>query len=205
MVKSVKLVEELLKQAQGSGVDIYTHGEMLPANAYPYFSKYENLVGNYGGSWWRQVDEFDSFNGPVILTTNCLVPPKESYKDKVYVTGVVGYPGLKKVPTKEGVKDFSEIIEHAKRCEPPKELENGHIFSGFAHNTILSNAEKIVDLVKRGKIKKFFVMAGCDGRQVERDYYTKFAENLPDDTVILTAGCAKFRYNKLDGCLHHIT
>jgi hydroxylamine reductase len=191
-------LEELLKQAQGKGIDIYTHGEMLPANAYPYFSKYENLIGNYGGSWWHQVDEFNSFNGPVILTTNCLVPPKESYKDKIYVTGVVGHPGLKKVPTKEGVKDFSEIIEHAKRCVPPKELETGHVLSGFGHNAILNNAEKIVDLVKRGKIKKFFVMAGCDGRQNDRDYYTKFAENLPEDTVILTAGCAKFRYNKLN-------
>ena len=191
-------LEELLKQTQDKGVDVYTHGEMLPANAYPYFKKYKNLVGNYGGSWWHQINEFESFNGPIILTTNCLVPPKESYKDKIYTTGIVGFPELKQISIKKGIKDFSEIIEHAKKCKSPQQLEEGFVNSGFAHNFLLMNANKVINLVKDGKIKKFFVMAGCDGRQSERDYYTKFAKNLPPDTIILTAGCAKFRYNKLD-------
>ncbi len=191
-------LEELLKQTQDKGVDVYTHGEMLAANAYPYFKKYKNLIGNYGSSWWHQINEFESFNGPVILTTNCLVPPKESYKDRVYTTGIVGFPGLKQIPLKKGVKDFSSVIDNAKKCKPPQQLEEGFINSGYAHNSLLMNADKIIELIKDGKIKKFFVMAGCDGRQSERDYYTKFAKNLPPNTIILTAGCAKFRYNKLD-------
>lgn len=191
-------LEELLKQTLDKGVDVYTHGEMLPANAYPYFKKHKNLIGNYGSSWWHQNDEFESFNGPIVLTTNCLIPPKDSYKDRVYTTGIVGFPGLKQVPVKNGIKDFSEIIAHAKKCKSPQKIEEGFVNSGFAHNSLLMNADKIIRLVKDGKIKKFFVMAGCDGRQNERDYYTKFAKNLPHDTIILTAGCAKFRYNKLN-------
>ena len=196
----LKDLEELLIQTEGTGVDVYTHGEMLPANAYPAFKKYSHLVGNYGGSWWMQKGEFEKFNGPILLTTNCLVPPKDSYKDRVYNTGVVGFEGLKYIPNrKEGAtKDFSEIIAHAKKCSVPEKLEDGEITIGFAHNAVLGIADKIVEAVKEGKIKRFVVMAGCDGRHKERDYYTEFAKKLPMDTVILTAGCAKYRYNKLN-------
>jgi len=196
----LKDLEELLIQTDGTGVDIYTHGEMLPANAYPAFKKYSHLVGNYGNSWWLQKGEFEKFNGPILLTTNCLVPPKDSYKDRVYTTGVVGFEGLKHIPNRKNgnPKDFSEIIEHAKKCPPPEKLEDGEITIGFAHNTVLGVADKIVDAVKAGKIKRFVVMAGCDGRHKEREYYTEFAKRLPSDTIILTAGCAKYRYNKLD-------
>jgi hydroxylamine reductase len=196
----LKDMEELLKQTEGTGVDVYTHGEMLPANYYPAFKKHGHFAGNYGNAWWRQDKEFESFNGPVLMTTNCLVPPKDSYKDRVYTTGVVGYPGLKHIPERENgkAKDFSEIIEHAKKCAPPQEIEKGEIVGGFAHNTVLGLADKIVEAVKDGKIRKFFVMAGCDGRMKSREYYTEFAGKLPGDTVILTAGCAKYRYNKLN-------
>jgi len=172
---------------------------MLPANAYPEFKKYKNFVGNFGNSWWLQREEFEKFNGPILLTTNCLVPPKDSYKDRVYTTGVVGFEGLKHIPKRKNgkQKDFSEIIEHAKKSSPPEELETGEITNGFAHNTVLGVADKIVDAVKSGKIKRFIVMAGCDGRHKQREYYTEFAKALPKDTVILTAGCAKYRYNKL--------
>lgn len=196
----LKDMEELLKQTEGTGVDVYTHSEMLPANYYPAFKKYKHFAGNYGNAWWKQDKEFESFNGPILMTTNCLIPPKDSYKDRVYTTGVVGFPGLKHIPVKEDgkTKDFSEIIEHAKRCAPPTEIEKGEIVGGFAHNTVLSLADKVIDAVKSGSIKKFFVMAGCDGRMKSREYYTEFAEKLPKDTVILTAGCAKYRYNKLN-------
>jgi len=196
----LKDLEELLKQTEGSGVDVYTHGEMLPAHYYPSFKKYSNFAGNYGNSWWLQNKEFESFNGPILMTTNCIVPPKDSYKDRVYTTGVVRFTGLKNIPDrKEGeMKDFSQIIDLAKKCLPPKELEKGEIVGGFAHNTVLSLADKVITAVKTGKIKKFVVMAGCDGRMKSREYYTNFAEKLPKDTVILTAGCAKYRYNKLD-------
>ena len=196
----LKDFEELLKQTEGTGIDIYTHSEMLPANYYPEFKKYPHFVGNYGNAWWRQNEEFESFNGPILLTTNCLVPPKDSYKDRVYTTGVVGFPDLKHIEgRKDGkVKDFSVIIEHAKKCASPTEIEKGEIIGGFAHNQVLSLADKIVDAVKSGAIKQFFVMAGCDGRMKGRSYYTEFAEALPKDTVILTAGCAKYRYNKLN-------
>ena len=192
-------LEELLEQTQGTGVDVYTHGEMLPANAYPKFKKYENFVGNYGSSWWLQKEEFEKFNGPILLTTNCLVPPKDSYKDRVYTTGVVGFEGLKHIPNRKNgkSKDFSEIINHAKKSSPPEKLEDGEITIGFAHNSVLGVADKIVEAVKSGKIKRFIVMAGCDGRHKQREYYTDFAKALPKDTVILTAGCAKYRYNKL--------
>jgi len=195
----LKDLQELLEQTQGTGIDVYTHGEMLPANAYPAFKKYSNFVGNYGNSWWLQKGEFEKFNGPILLTTNCLVPPKDSYKDRVYTTGVVGFEGLKYIPNrKKGeTKDFSELIEHAKKCSPPEKLEEGEITIGFAHNAVLGVADKIVDAVKAGKIKRFVVMAGCDGRHKQREYYTEFAKALPSDTVILTAGCAKYRYNKL--------
>lgn len=196
----LKDMEELLKQTEGTGVDIYTHGEMLPANYYPTFKKYAHLAGNYGGSWWRQDKEFDSFNGPILMTTNCLVPVRDSYRDRLFTTGLVSYPGVAHIPDrKEGdSKDFSEIINLAKRCKSPAELETGTITGGFAHHQILSLADKVVDAVKSGKIKKFVVMAGCDGRNKNRDYYTEVAESLPGDTVILTAGCAKYRYNKLN-------
>jgi hydroxylamine reductase len=196
----LKDMEELLKQTEGTGVDVYTHGEMLPANYYPAFKKYSHFVGNYGNAWWKQDKEFESFNGPILMTTNCLIPPKDSYKDRVYTTGVVGFPGLKHIPGRENgkAKDFSEIIEHAKKCALPQELEKGEIVGGFAHNTVLGLADKVIDAVKTGKIKKFFVMAGCDGRMKSREYYTEFAQKLPEDTVILTAGCAKYRYNKLN-------
>ncbi|WP_321418117.1 hydroxylamine reductase [uncultured Methanomethylovorans sp.] len=192
-------LEQLLKQTQGTGVDVYTHGEMLPANSYPAFKKYDNFVGNYGGSWWKQKEEFEKFNGPILMTTNCIVPPKDSYLDRIYTTGVVGFDGVKHITAnKDGTKDFSVIIEQAKQCKSPTQLEEGTIMGGFAHVSALSVADKIVEAVKAGQIKKFFVMAGCDGRHKERDYYTEFATALPKDTVILTAGCAKYRYNKLD-------
>lgn len=195
----LKDLEELLEQTKGSGVDVYTHGEMLPAHYYPFFKKYEHFAGNYGNAWWKQRDEFESFNGPILLTTNCLVPPKDSYKDRVYTTGVVGFSGLTHIADREPgqAKDFSAIVEHAQRCAPPEELETGEIVGGFGHEAVLSLADKVVEAVKSGAIKKFVVMAGCDGRQRSRDYYTKFAETLPEDTIILTAGCAKYRYNKL--------
>ena len=196
----LKDMEELLKQTEGTGIDVYTHGEMLPANAYPAFKKYSHFVGNYGNAWWKQKEEFEKFNGPILLTTNCLVPPKDSYKDRVYMTGVVGFEGLKYIPDRKNgnAKDFTELITHAKKCSAPEKLEDGEITVGFAHNAALGVADKIVEAVKTGKIKRFVVMAGCDGRHKEREYYTEFAKALPRDTVILTAGCAKYRYNKLD-------
>ncbi len=198
----LKDMEELLKQTEGSGVDVYTHGEMLPANYYPAFKKYSHFVGNYGGSWWRQNVEFESFNGPILLTTNCLVPLKKSntYLDRLYTTGVVGYEGAVHIPERAegGAKDFSAIIAQAKSCPAPTEIETGTIVGGFAHHQVLALADKVVDAVKSGAIKRFVVMAGCDGRQKNREYYTEVAENLPKDTIILTAGCAKFRYNKLN-------
>lgn len=191
-------MEMLLQQTEGTGVDVYTHSEMLPANYYPAFKKYDHFVGNYGGSWWHQKEEFDTFNGPILMTTNCIVPPKDSYKDRLYTTGAAGYPGCKHIPGGIGEeKDFSEIIEHAKRCEAPVEIETGEIVGGFAHAQVLALADKVVEAVKSGAIRKFFVMAGCDGRQKDRNYYTDFAKALPEDTIILTAGCAKYRYNKL--------
>lgn len=195
----LKDMEELLKQTEGTGVDVYTHSEMLPANYYPSFKKYEHFVGNYGSSWWNQDKEFDSFNGPIVMTTNCITPVKDSYKDRIFTTGMAGYPGIKHIPNRPdgGEKDFSEVIELAKKCEAPKEIETGEIVGGFAHNQVLALADKVVGAVKSGKIKRFVVMAGCDGRQPGRSYFTEVAENLPKDTVILTAGCAKYRYNKL--------
>ena len=195
----LKDLELLLEQTKGTGVDVYTHSEMLPACSYPAFKKYENFVGNYGNAWWQQKDEFEKFNGPILMTTNCIVPPKESYKDRLYTTGATGYPGCKHITGGYGEKkDFSEIIEHAKKCPPPTEIEKGEIYGGFAHEQVIKLADKIVDAVKSGAIKKFVVMAGCDGRAKSREYYTAFAKALPKDTVILTAGCAKYRYNKLD-------
>ncbi len=192
-------LEQLLQQTQGTGVDVYTHGEMLPANSYPAFKKYDNFVGNYGGSWWKQKEEFEKFNGPILMTTNCIVPPKDSYIDRIYTTGVAGFDGVKHITAnKDGTKDLSAIIAQAKQCKPPVQLEEGTIMGGFAHVSALSVADKIIAAVKDGQIKKFLVMAGCDGRHKERDYYTQFANALPKDTVILTAGCAKYRYNKLD-------
>lgn len=192
-------LQMLLEQTEGTGVDVYTHSEMLPAHYYPAFKKFSHFKGNYGNAWWKQKEEFDSFNGPLLLTTNCLVPPKDSYKDRVYTTGVVGFPGCKHIPGEIGEhKDFSAIIAHAKTCPAPTEIETGEIVGGFAHNQVLALADKVVDAVKSGAIKKFVVMAGCDGRLKGRSYYTEFAEGLPKDTVILTAGCAKYRYNKLD-------
>jgi hydroxylamine reductase len=195
----LKDLEELLEQTQGIGVDVYTHGEMLPAHYYPAFKKYDNFAGNYGNAWWLQDKEFETFNGPILMTTNCLVPPKASYKDRVYVTGVVGFEGLKQIGERKNgkPKDFSALIAHAKKCLPPKAIEQGEIVGGFAHNQVLALADKVVDAVKSGAIKRFFVMAGCDGRMKGRDYYAEFAKALPKDTVILTAGCAKYRYNKL--------
>ncbi len=191
-------MEMLLKQTEGSGVDVYTHSEMLPANYYPAFKKYSHFVGNYGNAWWKQKEEFESFNGPILMTTNCIVPPKESYKDRIYTTGSAGFPGCKHIPGDIGEeKDFSEIIEHAKKCPPPVEIETGEIIGGFAHNQVFALADKVVDAVKSGAIKKFVVMGGCDGRAKSRNYYTDFAKALPKDAVILTAGCAKFKYNKL--------
>jgi hydroxylamine reductase len=196
----LKDFEELLEQTKDSGVDIYTHGEMLPANYYPSFKKYGHFVGNYGNSWWMQKEEFEKFNGAILFTTNCIVPPKAEYADRVYTTGSSGYPGFKHIPDRvDGQpKDFSEVIEHAKRLPAPTEIETGKIVGGFAHAQVFALADKVVEAVKTGAIKKFFVMAGCDGRQGKRSYYTEFAEALPKDTVILTAGCAKYRYNKLN-------
>ena len=195
----LKDLKQLLEQTKNTGVDVYTHGEMLPANAYPVFKKYSHFVGNYGNSWWKQHDEFESFNGPILMTTNCLVPPKQSYKDRVYTTGVVGFNGLPHIDEKpDGSKDFSSLIEHAKTCSPPKQIESGKIPIGFAHDTVLGLADTVLDAVNSGAITRFVVMAGCDGRHKERDYYTEFAKALPKSTVILTAGCAKYRYNKLD-------
>ena len=192
-------LEMLLKQTQGTGVDVYTHSEMLPAHYYPAFKKYPNFVGNYGNAWWKQKEEFESFHGPILMTTNCIVPPKGSYKDRLYTTGAAGYPGCKHISGEIGEeKDFSAIIEQAKHCAPPEEIERGEIIGGFAHNQVLALADDIVTAVKSGAIRKFVVMAGCDGRMKSRNYYTDFAKALPKDTVILTAGCAKYKYNKLN-------
>lgn len=192
----LKDLEMLLEQTQGTGVDVYTHSEMLPAHYYPKFKKYSNFIGNYGNAWWKQQEEFESFNGPIIMTTNCIVPPKESYKNRIFTTGLVSFEGCKHIDGE--IKDFSEVIEMAKRSLPPKEIETGEIIGGFAHNQVFQLADKIVEAIKNGDIKKFIVMGGCDGRSKKREYYTEFAKNLPKDTVILTAGCAKYRYNKLD-------
>ncbi len=192
-------LEMLLEQTQGTGVDVYTHSEMLPAHYYPAFKKYPNFVGNYGNAWWKQKEEFESFHGPILMTTNCIVPPMDSYKDRLYTTGAAGYPGCKHIPGGIGEeKDFSDLIAHAKRCAPPQEIEQGEIVGGFAHAQVLALADKIVEAVKSGAIRKFVVMAGCDGRAKSREYYTEFAKALPQDAVILTAGCAKYKYNKLD-------
>ena len=191
-------LEMLLEQTANTGVDVYTHSEMLPAHYYPAFKKYPHFAGNYGNAWWKQKEEFEAFNGPILLTTNCLVPPKESYKDSIYTTGSVGFSGCKHIDGEIGeIKDFSAIIEHAKKCPPPTQLESGELVGGFAHHQVLALADKVVDAVKSGAIKKFVVMAGCDGRSPTRNYYTDFAKALPQDTVILTAGCAKYKYNKL--------
>ena len=196
----LKDMEELLEQTAGGGVDVYTHGEMLPAHYYPMFKKHSHLAGNYGGSWWKQAEEFESFNGPILMTTNCITPVKDSYKDRIFTTGMAGYPGVAHIPDRadRGSKDFSAIIELAKKCQPPTQIEQGEITGGFAHNQVLSLADKVVDAVKSGAIKRFVVMAGCDGRQKSRSYFTEVAQSLGKDTVILTAGCAKYRYNKLD-------
>lgn len=195
----LKDLEMLLEQTKGTGVDVYTHSEMLPAHYYPFFKKYDNFAGNYGNAWWQQKDEFESFNGPVLMTTNCIVPPKDSYKDRLWTTGAAGYPGCRHIDASCGEeKDFTPIIEQAKKCPAPKEIETGTITGGFAHEQVFALADKIVDAVKSGAIKKFVVMAGCDGRHRERNYYTEFAEKMPKDAVILTAGCAKYKYNKLD-------
>jgi len=193
-------LEQLLEQTQGTGVDVYTHSEMLPAHYYPFFKKYDNFVGNYGNAWWKQTEEFESFNGPILFTTNCLVPPrKEEIRARIFTTGPTGFPGCQHIEEdKNGEKDFSPIIEMAKKLNPPKEIEKGKIIGGFAHAQVFALADKIIDAVKSGAIKKFFVMAGCDGRMKSREYYSEFAKKLPKDTVILTAGCAKYRYNKLD-------
>lgn len=192
-------LEMLLEQTKDTGVDVYTHSEMLPAHYYPTFKKYSHFVGNYGNAWWKQKEEFESFNGAILMTTNCIVPPKDSYKDRMFTTGAAGYPGVKHIGGEIGeIKDFSEIIEVAKECKPPVEIERGEIVGGFAHNQVLSLADKIVEAVQNGDIKKFIVMAGCDGRAKSRNYYTEFAKALPKDTVILTAGCAKYKYNKLN-------
>lgn len=197
----LKDMEELLKQTEGTGVDVYTHSEMLPANYYPAFKKYSHFVGNYGSSWWHQIEDFENFNGVILFTTNCIVPPRKSstYTDRVYTTGASGFSGFKHIEDRKGgqSKDFSALIEHAKTCAAPKEIETGEIVGGFAHNQVIALADKVVDAVKSGAIRKFFVMGGCDGRMSGRNYYTEFAERLPKDTVILTAGCAKYRYNKL--------
>lgn len=197
----LKDMEELLKQTEGTGVDVYTHSEMLPAHYYPAFKKYSHFAGNYGNSWWKQKEEFETFNGPILFTTNCIVPPPKNatYKDKVYTTGAAGFDGFPHIPPRKegGEKDFSGIIEHAKKCKPPVEIENGEIVGGFAHAQVFALADKVVEAVKSGAIRKFFVMAGCDGRMKSREYYTEFADKLPEDTVVLTAGCAKYRYNKL--------
>ncbi|MFZ2287936.1 MAG: hydroxylamine reductase [Bacteroidales bacterium] len=195
----MKDMEELLRQTDGTGVDVYTHSEMLPANYYPAFKKYRHFVGNYGNSWWKQTTEFETFNGPVLFTTNCIVPPRESYRNRIYTTGASGYAGCTHIADREPgkEKDFSVIIEHARKCHPPREIETGTIVGGFAHNQVTLLADRVVEAVKSGAIRKFFVMGGCDGRLKSREYYTEFAQKLPNDTVILTAGCAKYRYNKL--------
>ena len=196
----LKDMEELLEQTAGKGVDVYTHSEMLPAQYYPAFKKYPHFAGNYGNAWWKQTDEFEKFNGVFLFTSNCIVPPRKgcTYLDRVYTTGVVGMPGTHHIETgHDDKKDFSEMIEHARRCQPPTEIEHGEIVGGFAHHQVIELAPKIIDLINRGKIRKFVVMAGCDGRFPSRSYYTEFAEALPEDCVILTAGCAKYRYNKL--------
>ena len=195
----LKDLELLLQQTEGTGVDVYTHSEMLPAHYYPAFKKYSHFAGNYGNAWWKQKEEFESFNGPILMTTNCIVPPKASYKDRLFTTGAAGFTGCKHIAgNSESDKDFSEIIELAKTCQPPTEIETGEIVGGFAHNQVFALADAVVDAVKSGAIKKFFVMAGCDGRAKSRNYYTDFAKALPKDTVILTAGCAKYKYNKLE-------
>jgi hydroxylamine reductase len=196
----LKDMEELLKQTEGTGVDVYTHSEMLPANYYPAFKKYDHFVGNYGNSWWKQDKEFESFNGPILMTTNCITPVKDSYKDRMFTTGLAGYPGVKHIPERENgnAKDFSAIVEMARGCQPPTEIETGKIVGGFAHNQVMALADKVVDAVKSGAIKRFVVMAGCDGRMKDREYFTDVAKALPKDAVILTAGCAKYRYNKLE-------
>jgi hydroxylamine reductase len=198
----LKDMDELLKQTEGTGVDVYTHGEMLPANYYPAFKKYDHLKGNYGGSWWHQNEDFETFNGAILMTTNCIIPikKKNTYQDRIFTTGVVSYPGLTHIPDREDgkTKDFSEVIACAKKCQAPQEIETGTIVGGFAHNQVLALADKVVEAVKSGAIKRFIVMAGCDGRMKNREYFTEVAKNLPKDTVILTAGCAKYRYNKLD-------
>ena len=194
----LKDLKELLDQTEGTGVDVYTHGEMLPAHYYPAFKKYVHFAGNYGNAWWQQKEEFESFNGPILMTTNCIVPPKASYKDCIFTTAAVGFPGCPHIEEKNGRKDFSAVIELAKKCAPPKELEQGEIVGGFAHEQVFALADKVVDAVKSGAIKKFVVMAGCDGRHKTRNYYRDFAEALPKDTVILTAGCAKYKYIKLN-------
>lgn len=193
-------LEELLEQTEGEGVDVYTHGEMLPAHAYPAFEEYDHFVGNYGNAWWQQHEEFEAFNGPVLMTTNCLVPPKNSYASRTYTTGVVRFPELPHVEDRVngGQKDFSALIEHAKETEPPEEIETGTVPNGFAHNAVLDRADDIIEAIQAGDIRGFVVMGGCDGRHPEREYYTQMAESLPDDVIILTAGCAKYRYNKLD-------
>ena len=195
----LKDMEELLKQTAGTGIDVYTHSEMLPGNYYPAFKKFDNLVGNYGNAWWKQVEEFTSFNGPILMTTNCIIPVKDAYKDRIFTTGTAGYPGVKHIASRldGGTKDFSEIIELAKTCQPPIEIETGSIVGGFAHNQVMALADTVIGAVKSGAIKRFVVMAGCDGRQKSRNYFTEVAEQLPKDTIILTAGCAKYRYNKL--------
>ena len=195
----LKDLELLLKQTEGTGVDVYTHSEMLPAHYYPAFKKYSHFAGNYGNAWWKQKEEFESFNGPILMTTNCIVPPKDSYKDRLFTTGAAGFVGCTHIAGKsEDNKDFSQIIELAKTCQPPTEIETGEIVGGFAHNQVFALADAVVEAVKTGAIKKFFVMAGCDGRAKSRNYYTDFAKALPKDTVILTAGCAKYKYNKLN-------
>ncbi|MBN1948132.1 MAG: hydroxylamine reductase, partial [Candidatus Cloacimonetes bacterium] len=196
----LKDMAELLEQTSGTGVDVYTHGEMLPANYYPAFRKYDHLAGNYGGSWWKQNTEFASFNGPILMTTNCITPVQDSYRSRIYTTGMAGYPGVKHIPDRPegGQKDFSELIRLAQTCPTPQQLETGHLVGGFAHAQVMALADKVVDAVKTGKISRFVVMAGCDGRHKSRDYYTEVAEKLPDDVIILTAGCAKYRYNKLN-------
>ncbi|KAI7266607.1 hypothetical protein KC345_g8144 [Hortaea werneckii] len=194
----LKDMEEMLKQTEGTGVDVYTHSEMLPAHYYPAFKKYSHFVGNYGNAWWKQTEEFDSFNGPILMTTNCIVPPKESYRNRLYTTGNTGFPGVQHIAAgANGVKDFSALIEQAKGCSAPVEIETGEIIGGFAHAAVMSVADQVVEAVQTGAIKQFFVMAGCDGRMKSRNYYTDFAAELPGDTVILTAGCAKYKYNKL--------